>query len=397
MDLVHYESSYYQVDTFEQCPRKWGWEALDGVEREKNKFALLGISGHDILKGWLAERIFLWDQPASKIAAEMTKYLPPPQAVKREHVEMPFRMVLADVDFIGDMDLFVPAGVVSEFPRVYDHKFTTDLKWAKPADLLDGDIQATLYAAAGLLKTGVREIEVQWTYGRTKGKPEAKPVVARFNGAMIRARVEKSIETSRHIRLIREAKLTALQLPYNAGACQAYGGCPFRQLCNLTPQEEMESVMSQGSAQERFLAELRAGRQNGQPVTQPVNPPQTATQPASTGGVGVLAALKASTPPLPQMQVAAPAAPAAQVVPQAQILPQPQHTPATLPQSQVAVEVQVAEPSKAARSPGRPKTSPLEERWAGFLGAARLVNQSVAQAAVDADDMLREYLQRFGS
>jgi hypothetical protein len=300
---------------------------------------------------------------------------------------MPFGMALADVKFVGDMDLFMPAGTVSEFPRVYDHKFTRDLKWALPAESMVDDVQATLYAAAGLLKTGAREIEVQWTYGKTEGAPKATATVARLNGSMIRARVERSIETSRNLRLIREAGLKTLDLPYNAGACQQYGGCPFRKLCNLTPEEEMESVMAQGSAQDSYLEQLRA-RKNGQGIAQPVNPPTAAAPtvvqspvpspaPASGGALAALQARRAIATPAPAQTTAA-------------------EPPAAAPSP-------VPEPAaeKPARGPGRPKSAPLEERWAGFMAAATplIVNMDgdIATAAQMADDMLKEYLQRFGT
>jgi hypothetical protein len=98
--------------------------------------------------------------------------------------------------------------------------------------------------------------------------------------ARIKDRVTKTIETARTMRdFTKVAGLTALEVPYNAEACEAFGGCPFKEKCNLSAQERIESIMSQGNAQGNLLDQLRAKRNsNKQPAAaappQPVNPPE---------------------------------------------------------------------------------------------------------------------------
>jgi PD-(D/E)XK nuclease superfamily protein len=383
MDVV-YEYSVFQIDNYERCPRKWGWLQLDGVVRgPKSKYQLFGIDGHGILEKWFKKRHFEWDRDASKAAAELAKLLPTPQEVDPANVEQPFGVTLAGFRFIGDMDLFMPKGPNGK-PRIYDYKFPTSLDWMLTPEAMVDDVQVTLYAAYGLLKTNAPEIEVQWNYSRRTGSPKALPVLNTLNGAAIRPRIEKTLESAREMKEIQEAGLTSLDLPFNPCECEAYGGCEFKSLCNLTAEQQMEAVMEQASAKGSFLKKLQE-RRNGQPVEQPVNPepPAAVAAPAPT---------PAPTNPLAAKLAARNAAAAQAQVQSAPPLPEATPEPVATP----------------ARGPGRPKKDNTSEVWSSFAQAALpaaigyclkegvLGTDEAAQTAAEyADAMVLEYSKRF--
>src|SRR5262245_19753939 len=86
-----------------------------------------------------------------------------------------------------------------------------------------------------------------------------------------------------------------LSLPPNAEMCEQYGGCPYRDKCNLSPAQIVESIaarservaramLTEGSmandnggpnATVNLLERMRARRASIQP-TQPATPPTTA-------------------------------------------------------------------------------------------------------------------------
>jgi len=397
---VLYEWSYFQIADAEDCLRKWAWERLEGVERERNKHAAFGIDGHDILKNWLAKREFDWKRPASKAAAELAKYLPMPQEIEPKHVELEFGFEILGEKFIGGADLFVEVGRLGR-PVIYDHKFTTDpYKWALAPESFKDDIQATIYATYAIIKTRAPAVDVQWTYSASSGKPRARPVTATLTATDITPRMERTLTTAKVLRTLYEENPRALDLPPNVAMCEAYGGCPFRKCCNLTPSQMMEAIMAQGQTMaktpEEYLAELRA-RRNGQAIQQPVNPPGGApapidvSQPVQTQPVSDLAARMAER--RKAMQAAAPAPAAAAAVQEISPSPPP---PAE---------------EKPARAPGRPKkdtSTPVADVFMEFLKVTWPVThaevlprseddeQLVAElAASRADKLVMQQLKRF--
>jgi hypothetical protein len=206
-------------------------------------------------------------------------------------------ITLAGVPFKGFVDLSIIHG--RDVPFVSDHKTTSDLVWAKSADDLVDDVQATLYAADGMLLAHSTACDLQWTYGRTRGAPVSLPVVRRVTADEIAPRIAKTAATAQVLRELFEEQPHWLDVPYDASACDKFGGCPFRGRCNLTPQERIQSIMAQETQHSAFLNKLRAKRGNGAaPTTHPA--PVSPTVPASAGVVNSLEApATAATSPAP--------------------------------------------------------------------------------------------------
>lgn len=404
-----YECSPSQVSTYEDCPRKWAFSWLDGLEGPKHPSAIRGIKVHRHLELWLKKRVPPGGNEEARVAQVMLPHLPPPHLVRQEHVEMPAGLLIGDVRFVMVLDLFVPSLSVP-VPVVHDHKTTSSFDWALTPDVMHEDVQASLYAAWAMVATKCGEVDVQWTYGLTKGAPRAHPVRARLTLPMIQDRLRRSVESAREMREILEAGGSAIDVPYDASACEKYGGCPFQDRCNLTPQDRMESIMSQGTAKEDFLRKLREGKgkSNGAPASPgQVNPPAVA-EAAPAAAAAVAPAAPAAGNKLAARIAARAAAPAAAVAE-----PPPPPPPATEPEPEAA-----AAEEAPRRTRGRPagstaqKADPRSEIWTGFAGIASAqllggmelgdqidadAQDGVAQAASSfADKMLGEYLTRFG-
>lgn len=264
---AEFETSPSDVAIYELCPRKWAWRSIDGVVPEKKPGAALGTKIHAIIEDWLKYRRFDWSKEGAAVAAQIIRHLPPPQVVDPAGVEMHVAIMIGGIRFNMTLDLIERE---RKPPKVYDHKSTSDFCWAVAEDDMTNDVQVTLYAAYGLRETKAEAVEVQWTYGRTRGPAVAEPRSRVLRGRDIMDRVNKTIESAHEMRELHRTAKSALDVVYNAGACSAFGGCPFTSLCNLTEQEQMESIMTQGFTKAGFIDTMKERAQNG---AQGVNPP----------------------------------------------------------------------------------------------------------------------------
>lgn len=276
-----------QVSTFELCPRKWAFRYIDGVESPPNKYAELGIDTHGHLERWLRSGVVpvAHSDKSVQLAQALIPFLPPPQIVDPNNVELSQYYTLCGVTFNLAVDLFMPKW--GERPRVFDHKTCGDLKWALTPDRLPGDVQGSLYGGWALHKTATSAVDLQWNYVCTRGAIKTLPVVATVTGRQIQERLGKSLESARKMRVIAESGAKAMQVEYDARGCSAFGGCPHQERCNLTAQEKMQSIAAQAVAANRgeknmgdtesFLASLAATKANGQQQA-PLVPAQAPAQ-----------------------------------------------------------------------------------------------------------------------
>lgn len=280
-----YRSSASQISTYELCPRKWAWQKIEGLRPPGNRFAIFGSVTHKHLEDWFNKKIVPPASPEGKVARAILVQLPPPQTpgLEVEHVIWP---VLGGVKFKGLIDL---RNLTLPTPWVSDHKTTSGLQWAKTSEQLVVDVQATLYAYDTMIEADTGICDLQWTYGTTRGKCKVLPVKRTVTREEIAPRIEKTIQSVTTMKQIFEEHPPVLEVPYDAGGCETFGGCPFQENCNLSPQKRIQSIMSQATEKNDFMAKLKA-RQDEQgsaaphpPAAaveeQPVNPTEPAPEP----------------------------------------------------------------------------------------------------------------------
>lgn len=320
-----YWFSVSQVNAFDDCPRKWAWQKLDGLNDPPNEAAALGIELHDQQEKWLKEgRPLNLLLPSGPIAMAGLHLLPMPKSPGLD-VEKEFTIVIGGHNFRGykDYEVYWPGYL----PKVGDHKSSKDFRWALTAGYdppehgqedrrLRTDKQACLYAAETMWRTGLEACEVEWVYYRTTGAPKAEAVrviLTRADVEPVLERMVKSCDTMTALLDMAATRgLRAMDIPPNPRACDKYGGCKFRNLCNLSPVQRMTSIMTQTNLGSDLLAQLQSmAPQNGAAINPPpMAPPGYAGPPPIPAGPPMPGQMHLPmAPPQPQYAGAPPGPP----------------------------------------------------------------------------------------
>ncbi len=290
-----------QINSWRDCQRLWGWKYIARLQTPQSPAALLGDevdSGQ--LQPYLRDgRPFDFTKDSGYIAASILAYLPPSQhpglEVQRKFVMASPSFETTPFGYQGFVDLWLPKGGmpgIDDGPVVSDFKTTSDFKWAKTEKTLATDVQANLYAMNALLETGERKVNLVWLYMRTRGARAAKRVHLRVDADHVAEQFGRIDETGQTIFKTRKASVDedaekyVLALEPNAETCDKYGGCPFRDRCNLTPKQRLDfnpTLLKVGNtvSTSTLMANLRAraGLANGAAAAQPpafagINPPE---------------------------------------------------------------------------------------------------------------------------
>lgn len=232
-----------QVKTFRDCRRKWGWTRIDKVPKPPPSAAQkFGTKGHEHAENYLVQGTTPPKTPEGKAFAQaITRkdFLPVPSpnlVIERELGIHPPEV--PGVRYWGYADCIIPPGEDSP-PIVIDHKFTKDRKWTMTHDQLAVCPQALLYAVAAMLQYETDRAWVRWLYYIASGAKTRKPkgtkkVELLFTPDSIAgpwADLMEDLRTIRDIRLDSELT-TAKQLKPSWTACEMFGGCEFKHLCN---------------------------------------------------------------------------------------------------------------------------------------------------------------------
>lgn len=270
-----------QVKAWGECPRKWGFRYLDGIQSPQSAAAALGSEVHGLLESWLTDGT---EPPvntrAGKIALAGLEHLPDPGEC--DHVETQLLFDWEGMLFRGFVDV-VWTGA-DGVPVVSDHKTSSDpKKWGLSAEALPHDIQAIIYATWLLDLVDAPMVDLRWTYFRTRGKAISFPVDARITREDARQNFKDKVEPNARaiIAAVETHKKTgalAGTLPAEPSACGNYGGCDFAQFCERTKEEVLSSIFGNKEKKEKEmgLKELLA-KKNGRKLAPPragVNAPE---------------------------------------------------------------------------------------------------------------------------
>lgn len=284
-----------QVSTAERCWRRWSYSYRDRLPRKERPSLELGNAVHDIAERWLKDGTPVdTSTEAGAIFAAGVHLLPdPPQG----DVEQWFAFRVGGEDFIGKKDL-VREG------EVWDHKTTSDLKRATSKDLRT-DTQAGLYAAHELWRQKRDDVELRWVYYRTRKPYKAERVHLRVTRDDVRPTLERAVRVAQTMTQIEELGVRTADLPANATACADFGGCDFKDVCPVPPEqafaaamateEEREQMtMNHAKDVEEYLTRMKA--RGGAGVA--INPPEgSIALPATDASGGSPVARKPPPPP----------------------------------------------------------------------------------------------------
>ena len=256
------------LSALELCQRKFAWDKIDKVPRTATPYQEFGIKTHKHIEDWY--RIGLMPDistPEGDCALALLSHLPPVQPglvieeFQKEYIPKEGERGLYTYGrFHGARDLVLGS-------KVWDHKTTSDLKWAKHPSALIVDIQACLYAAFTMHETGAKHVTLQWNYV-TRRKPRVLPVVVEVEWRDIKPTIDRALALADLGDSILSSGKRALELPPNPAACNAFGGCQHKERCNLSFSDWLSGANNMTQAAQ-FLADM----QNRYPGAPPINPP----------------------------------------------------------------------------------------------------------------------------
>jgi len=296
-----------QIETFRLCPRKWAYNKIDRIPQEQNQYAAFGEAVHAHRENWLISGVPPPPhEKAGKTALVGLEHLPPPGLAEVE-VKLDMQHTLDNGKLLavtGRIDFFLAnqeeGKIFGErgIPLVGDHKTSSDERWAKtPEKLKGGDPQAAIYSAWALAKTNAKFVDLHWSYMIKASSPRQLQVKTRMSLEEIAEQYGKVVEDAKKMIVVRESGAPAKEVEPNLKGCDAFGGCPYREICPVSNEEKIGAIMAQGSLND-MLKNLR-------PET-----PEVAATPPATGIAAAVLNPPANTPSLSFDKPAAPAAPA---------------------------------------------------------------------------------------
>lgn len=233
-----------QVGKGRRCERIIGFEYVEGIKAPSSIKQEFGTRVHAFLEEWLSAGVLPDNSPEGQVAKQgiQGKWLPPPD--KGLMVEHKFQFLLEeDINLMGFVDCGVPPELTGDgVPVVIDHKTTSDLRWAKTESQLSGDEQALIYAMWAMLHWNTPTVKCRWIYyaaSNPKSGPRkprgAKPVELLFDARkeIFHSRVELLAKDIRRVVEIRKRGIPGLELQANPGGCGMFGGCFYRDRCQL--------------------------------------------------------------------------------------------------------------------------------------------------------------------
>lgn len=301
-DLATYVYSPSQLENWTDCKRKWAWDKIAKLARGESASARLGTQIHLQLENYQRGLPFDFatDHHAARLAQEVTPWIPPPND--------PCVTVEGEITFDGpEWSRHKWTGRIDWYRfdgqtlTIGDHKSTSSIaSYAKSPEVLSTDTQAIVYSAWGLRRFGVEKVDLQWTYVQTRGAIRAEPRRLTLHREHILDRMAQLDNVAHEITLTRETLTEAKEYPHNPNACEKFGGCPYRNQCNLSPLESLRYTMSAGPSLMDRLGAL--GSNMAPPAPTQGNYPSPPTLP------GMAAPPPVAPPPAP-MPVAAPTPP----------------------------------------------------------------------------------------
>lgn len=295
-EVLHVSAT--QLDLWDEntgCKRKYGFKYIAKIPTPQNPAAALGVEVQDeqLDPYLLTGRPFNFTKKHSaEIALEISRLLPAPMTPGvelRKRFSMP--SPTGRFTYVGEFDLYAPTssvlppGLITDPgpPLILDVKTTGDLKWQKTAEQLSKDVQAQLYAMYLMYKYDATTIDLVWAYGRTKGKPRAQRTHLRVHAPQVFEQFQRAEALGQELVTIRHSDIKSVdELPPNPKMCDAYGGCPFRHICNLSPAVHAAAVNKEAIEVNQSTAPWLNNLRQGAPVAPPAPsaPPGFAPPPA---------------------------------------------------------------------------------------------------------------------
>lgn len=250
-ERVEYEGklvSPTEIDTFKLCKRKWAWRWIEKDYGTANKFAQLGIDVHQELEDWIRHQKAV----QSDILIPSLKHFPMPgEGVVAERM-CGLKVEIGDEEygFQGKIDVSL---LNKTQPQNFDLKTTGDFKWAKtPEDLLY-DTQRVFYGIFALAECSEADsVLSRWVYALTAKPHTSKPVELISSREQTEQAFKDNLIPVCHSILEHTLEFNkAMDVEPDYTGCSAFGGCPYKEKCNVTPQQSFRAAMAQDTTSKK--------------------------------------------------------------------------------------------------------------------------------------------------
>lgn len=235
-----YKLSASQLATYKDCPRKWYFDKVEGIERSETKATAEGTAIHSEVEGWYLNGV----APTRPTARALLSHLPKP-GDGSIYVEDEVSLVWPSVEPVlvrGYIDLLWIRDGMS--PRVHDHKTTSQKRYIKTVDDLRTDPQVLIYGLAARIRQaglGYRPsntIENQWTYVVREDPKTRPPHSEAVSFTQTLSELEEGLRlwsptVTELVQIAKRGKspLNMAQTRADQSACYKYGVCPYNHLC----------------------------------------------------------------------------------------------------------------------------------------------------------------------
>lgn len=273
--------SVSQVENFLRCERKWAFNKIDRIEEPSTLAQELGKEVHEQHENYLRFGTpYDLGADAGQIAFSGHKHLPLPGTPGMRIEEwFVFRFGVAVYRGLKDIEILQTGRI----PRVIDHKSTASFRWQKTEEELKTDIQACIYAADAMEKSGSAVVDCKWIYHRTKGARRSAVTEVSLRDTDVLPVLEKVDEAAKQMITVLKTVSNGMEATPNFTSCSLFGGCHFRGIkCDVRPRNVLVSLMRQKMEEENrgtqdFLQKLRDrkssnGAADAPSKTQSINP-----------------------------------------------------------------------------------------------------------------------------
>ena len=295
------------VSEWLECERKFAFQYIAGHKKPATKATTLGTQIHDVLEHYLKGHG--WDfatyPEAAKLASHLAPLLPEPKTWGLI-VEGEWRNESHPRHaWSGRIDWILYALSPKLRIKIGDHKSTSSIaKWAKSEDDLRENVQAILYAWHALatieatleamvdedvptyavldLAQTVEEIDLQWTYVQTTGKPSPTPRTLTLSKKHILDRMSLIDDVAEGMSHALDTVTDPNELQPTTSACHKYGGCPFAPMCKMTTKQRISATMSQAAPGMSMIDQLKAKAAAARALTEGAASATAAQAPAAT-------------------------------------------------------------------------------------------------------------------
>lgn len=243
------------IELFWLCRRKWAFQYIERSPRDNSVSKMLGTVVHKERENWLIHGISPSDTKAGALAKCGLETLPPPGFAQVEQtLAIP---TLWGWGFTGKIDFGIdnldPRRLWGTYgiPMAGDHKTTTSEDYIKDEETLaTKDPQGTLYGVATFLRLPVyaTEVDLHWSYILKAKTPKPKQVRVRVSREQLSRNLPVLHDTACEMLTLKSTPgIKANDVPGNPQACDAFGGCKYRDRCSLPAVDRLRSAFTQVS------------------------------------------------------------------------------------------------------------------------------------------------------